>query len=95
MKIEFSAQANADLDRMVQEGLRRFERKQAEAYLESVYAAFRMIVDFPHANREHAEFKPPVRVYPHRSHLILYVVEDDRVTILRIRHGREDWQGDY
>ena len=91
MKIEISAQANADLDRMVQEGLRQFGRKQTEAYLESTYTAFRMIADFPYANREYAEFKPPVRVYPHRSHLIIYVVEGEQLNILRIRHGREDW----
>ena len=91
MKIEISAQANADLDRMVQEGLRQFGRKQTEAYLASVYAAFRTIADFPHASREHAEFTPPVRVYPHRSHLILYLVEGEQLIILRIRHGREDW----
>ncbi|WP_353256892.1 type II toxin-antitoxin system RelE/ParE family toxin [Hyphomonas sp.] len=91
MKIEISAQANTDLDRMVQEGLRQFGRKQTEGYLASVYAAFRTIADFPYANREYAEFKPPVRVYPHRSHLILYRVEDERLTIVRVRHGREDW----
>lgn len=51
MKIEISAQANADLDRMVQEGLRQFGRKQTEGYLASVYAAFRTIADFPYANR--------------------------------------------
>lgn len=91
MKIEISAQANADLDRMVQEGLRQFGRTQTEGYLESVYAAFRMIADFPYANREYAEFQPPMRVYSHRSHLILYLVDEGQLTILRIRHGREDW----
>lgn len=88
MKIEISAQANADLDRMVQEGLSQFGRKQTEGYLESVYAAFRMIADFPYANREYAEFEPPLRVYSHRSHLILYLVDDGLLSIIRIRHGR-------
>jgi len=88
LKIEISAQANADLDRMVQEGLSQFGRKQTEGYLESVYAAFRMIADFPYANREYAEFEPPLRVYSHRSHLILYLVDDGLLSIIRIRHGR-------
>ncbi len=91
MKIEISAQANADLDRMVQEGLSQFGRKQTEGYLVSVYAAFRMIADFPYANREYAEFEPPLRVFSHRSHLILYLVDDGLLSIIRIRHGREDW----
>lgn len=42
--------------------------------------------------RLRTEITPPLRVLAHRSHVILYGVDQDGVAIiLRIRHGREDW----
>ena len=38
------------------------------------------------------ETTPLLRALSYRSHIILYEVDPDRtVTVLRIRHGREDW----
>ena len=91
MKVQISAQANSDLDRLVQDGLRQFGRRQTDRYLEGVYSAFGLLAEFPRANREHTEFNPPLGVQPYGSHLILYLVEDEILHILRIRHGREDW----
>lgn len=64
---------------------------QAATYLRSLKVAFDHIAAQPSAYRERTEFKPPLRVCPHKSHLILYRVEGDDVVVLRVRHGREDW----
>jgi toxin ParE1/3/4 len=43
--------------------------------------------------RERLEITPPVRIHPFRSHLIVYIVDDNNdVFIVRIRHEHEDWQ---
>jgi toxin ParE1/3/4 len=94
LRVQISSQANADLDRLVQDGLRHFGRPQTERYLEGVYRAFGLLAEFPYANREHTEFKPPLRVHPHERHLIFYLVKDEMLFILRVRHSREDWQAD-
>jgi len=30
-------------------------------------------------------------VHPYKAHLVVYVVEEEGVLILRVRHGHEDW----
>jgi toxin ParE1/3/4 len=77
------------------EGARQFGAIQAEKYHLDMENAFDLIGRNPRIARERTEINPPVRVQPCRSHLIIYVVEDDGVPlILRVRHGREDWIGD-
>jgi toxin ParE1/3/4 len=34
-------------------------------------------------------------VHPYRSHIVVYLIDNDGdILILRVRHGREDWEGD-
>ncbi|MFN3364093.1 MAG: type II toxin-antitoxin system RelE/ParE family toxin [Allorhizobium sp.] len=45
--------------------------------------------------RQRTELSPPVRVQRYRAHLVIYLTEDGGgVLIVRVRHGREDWQED-
>lgn len=41
---------------------------------------------------ERMELDPPVRLHPYRAHLVVYVAEADGVLIVRILHGRQDWE---
>jgi len=55
-------------------------------------AIFEFLADYPQAARLREEISPPVRVHPYKAHLVIYDVGDeDKVIILRVRHGREDW----
>ncbi|NKB75788.1 MAG: hypothetical protein GKR96_01795 [Gammaproteobacteria bacterium] len=40
----------------------------------------------PLLTRERTEFDPPVHIYPHARHLIVYIVEDEQVKIVRVLH---------
>ena len=42
--------------------------------------------------RERTEFAPPARLHPYRSYLIVYLLDDEGVLIVRIMHGRQDWE---
>lgn len=42
--------------------------------------------------RERPEFNPPVRLYPYQAHMIGYIIRDDGILIIRILHGRQDWE---
>jgi len=46
----------------------------------------------PEIARERPEFTPPIRLHPHRSHLIAYRAEADHLAILRILHMRQNWR---
>jgi toxin ParE1/3/4 len=59
--------------------------------MRGLFREFERLVVLPEIARERTEYDPPVRIHPHRSHIIVYQVVDDQVLILRIRHGREDW----
>ena len=68
-----------------------FGEAQAARYHADLHATFAFLGDNPGAARVRREFEPEVRVHPHKAHVIVYVVDDDEVLIVRIRHGREDW----
>ena len=55
-------------------------------------ATFRLLRQFPELARERDEIVPPVRVHPHRAHLIVYRVGEDAVEVIRVLHSRQDWQ---
>ncbi len=84
--------ASDDIGHIFLEGLAQFGLAQADRYHDGMAAAFDFLADHPHAARLRLEIRPPVRVYPYRSHLIIYeIMEDGELVILRVRHGREDW----
>ncbi len=73
-------------------GIDLFGLVQADAYHTGLEATVEFLADYPHAARLRQEISPPVRAYPYKAHLIVYELDDaDRVVILRIRNGREDW----
>lgn len=81
-----------DLVRIFIDGLDRFGLAQAADYRHGLEGTFAFLADFPRAARLREEISPAVRVHRYRSHLVVYRVDaEDRVVILRIRHGREDW----
>ena len=85
--------ASDDIMAIFVDGVERFGLLQADLYHAGLAAAFERIAEYPFAVRLREEIVPPVRVRRFRAHLILYdLVEDDRPLILRVRHGREDWQ---
>ena len=51
-----------------------------------------LIADNPRIARERAEFNPPVRLHPYQSHTIVYLLNDMGVLVVRVLHGRQDWE---
>ena len=94
MKIVFSREAQVDAALVNREGLRLFGPKQATKYQAGKREALRTIAAFPLSNPERHYKDQTVRVRPYGSHLIIYSVDEYTLSILRIRHAREDWQDD-
>jgi toxin ParE1/3/4 len=94
MGYRLSRKAEDDLIAIYRTGIDEFGLAQAERYFAGLEQAFALLAVYPRAARERREISPPVRAHPHKSHLIVYIVEGDDVLILRIRHAREDWMAD-
>ena len=92
MPFRLSRAAIADLDLIYARGAALFGEAQADAYHAGLGATFDFLAAFPRAARLRAEVDPPIRAYPYKAHLILYDIMDEAVLIVRVRHGREDWQ---
>jgi toxin ParE1/3/4 len=83
--------ALADLDDIWRFSAEKWSIGQADRYIDELVETFEMISAMPTLARERAEFKPPVRIHVHESHLIVYIFAEEQVTILRLLGGQQDW----
>ncbi|WP_425051025.1 type II toxin-antitoxin system RelE/ParE family toxin [Psychromarinibacter sp. S121] len=65
---------------------------QADTYLRDLDKRLHDLCRNPEVARERTEVSPAVRLYPYRSHLIIYRVEGDWVSVLRVVHNRRNWE---
>lgn len=95
MAYRLSVLAEQDITDIAMSGIQMFGEQVARRYHDDLFDLFDLLADNPRLARERQELSPPVRIHPHRSHLIVYTIEDnDQVLILRIRHAHEDWISD-
>lgn len=84
-------EASEDLIALYIQGYDLFGQTQADRYHDEMTALFERLADFPELGRLDNDYVPPVRILPHRSHVVVYEDAGGGVTILRVRYGREDW----
>nr|MBF0223174.1 type II toxin-antitoxin system RelE/ParE family toxin [Desulfobulbaceae bacterium] len=92
MAYRLTRKAIEDIRAIFTEGAHQFGLDQAEKYHDGLERVFMLLSDNPELARSRLELYPPVCVYPYGSHLIIYLVEENRdVLIVRVRHGHEYW----
>jgi toxin ParE1/3/4 len=95
MPFSLSVQAEEDIVSIAEEGIRNFGALVAKRYHDELFALLELIASTK-MTRERHEISPPVRTHPFKAHLVVYqVVEDGSIFVIRIRHGHEDWLGDF
>lgn len=57
-------------------------------YIDSIEAACVRLSEMPQMCRERHEYVPPVRIHPHREHLIIYIINGANIDVIRILHAR-------
>lgn len=92
MVYRFSRKADQDVVAIYLEGAERFGRAQADRYVADLHDTLAFLADNPRAARERSELRRPVRVHAYKAHVIVYRLDGQDILILRLRHGREDWQ---
>ena len=90
-----SSPAFDDLVGIYLTGVDLFGVVHAKGYHAGLARTFDFRAEYPRAARLREELRPPVRVFRYKAHMVIYDLDDeDVVTILRVRHGREDWTSD-
>ncbi|MBD8891046.1 type II toxin-antitoxin system RelE/ParE family toxin [Roseibium litorale] len=93
MTYKLSRKAAEDIANIYIEGVAAFGLAQAEKYHAEMETTFELLADNPQIARHRHEIDPPVRIHPFRSHIVIYLIDEEGdVLIVRVRHGREDWQ---
>ena len=64
--------------------------KQRHSYLAGLNEKFKFLAANPLLNRERVEFLPPVRIHPHKNHLVIYLLEPSHILIVRVLHKSMD-----
>ncbi|MEM6649625.1 MAG: type II toxin-antitoxin system RelE/ParE family toxin [Pseudomonadota bacterium] len=91
MGYELSKDADNDIVEIYVQGYENFGRIHAESYADGLWKLLDLIGERPTLARERKETKPPVRIHPYKSHVVIYTIQNETVNIQRIRHGRENW----
>lgn len=92
MTYKLSQEADSDLYALYIEGIEEHGIVQADKYYDELIGALDLLGRHPEMARIRFEIDPPVRVHPHKEHIIIYDIEDDGdVFIVRVRNRREDW----
>lgn len=95
MPYEISERAETDMLHLYMDGVQKHGVERAETYWAGLIKQYESLSYNPRLFHERAEITPPVRVCPYGIHNIIYIVKhDDVVLIVRVRHGREDWQSE-
>lgn len=92
MNFRTSPQADEDIANAYVAGAVRFGVAQADRYQDGLFDTFRMLADNPQMARERLELVPPVRLHPYQAHMIVYVEFHGGILIVRVLHGRQDWE---
>ena len=80
-----------DLQYIAEAGITNFGVRHAQNYILEFLDVFDTLAANPLMAAERQAASQKVRLMPHGSHNILYVVEDEDVVILRVLHGLQDW----
>ena len=90
--IRLTSAAENDLSDIWRFTARTWSIEQADAYLRGLDAQFDALSRHPEMAREFSEIDPPVRLFPFRSHVIIYRVEEAVLVVLRVLHNRRHWR---
>lgn len=92
MSYRTTRQADEDIIAVFVQGATQFGLAQAEQYHNEMAGIFALLAENPQMARLRHEFSPPVRIHPFQAHVIVYIEQDDNILIVRVLHGRQDWE---
>ncbi len=71
-------------------GCKTWGSGQADTYSNSIENTLSALIHLPKKHRIRKSFRPPIRICPHISHMIIYALEENSITIIRVLHKSMD-----
>ena len=94
MRVVFTPRAERQLDELYSFVMARAGEARATAYLERIVRQCRKLEFFPHRGTRRNEIRPGLRTFGfERRATIVFVVEEEQVTILGVFYGGQDYEG--
>jgi toxin ParE1/3/4 len=91
LAVSIAPAADADIDSHILYGIETFGSEQAWSYQDKLYSMFDMLARFPGMGRLVAStLHPGCRIFGFGSHVIVYTVEPERITVRRVLHASVD-----
>ena len=93
LKVAYSIKAEHDLASIFRYiSTETSSEAPAERYLTEIVAAITTIADLPGIGTARPDLSPEpgIRIFPVRSHVVVYQVERDKLNIIRVLHGAQD-----
>ncbi len=90
MPYKLTLEAKNDLTDIYVHGFLKFGEAQAEKYFAELEDCFAVLGNAPLIYRKRTEFTPPIRIHHRGRHLVIYMIQDDRILIIRIHHDSMD-----
>lgn len=90
LRIVFSEPTRRDIVAILDYTEQEWGVQQLEHYRAQLREALNRLADMPSLGRARDDLAPGLRAFPVGSHLVCYLVTDDRLLIARILHGRQD-----
>lgn len=84
--------ARNDLEDIWLYSAQQWSVEQADRYADILEDTIDQLLFMPEMGRARSEFDPPVRIHPSAEHLIVYRIENDHLSIVRILGAGQDWQ---
>ncbi len=89
-KIEKLPLAEEDLINIWVYGFETWGTGQADRYIDSIENTLNTLTHSPKRHNLRENFRPPIRICHHVSHLIIYTIEEDTIIIVRVIHKSMD-----
>lgn len=90
-RLTFRPKAEADLADIWDYTAARWSVAQAERYLDGLNDALTLLRAHPEIARLQ-DFKPPARLFPYRSHLVVFTSDETTLEVIRVLHMRSNWR---
>lgn len=86
--LEYTDSAEADLAGIVQDTIDRWGADQANRYIDGLERLTSRLVEHPAIGTTCEDLDGMPQAFPYQSHILYYLVEPDRLVVLRVLHKR-------
>jgi toxin ParE1/3/4 len=88
LPIRFTPEAEADLAEIFDYTVRVWSIEQAISYVSDLRAACKQLIRTPRIGRDRRKIRTGLRSLDHAKHIVYYLIEGDRILVVRILHER-------